>query len=274
MSGMILCRTREAEHPFEIKDMGIHIHNLEELCYYIYNNIYIIGTELLNQDLVAFIRDEIREPSLAKSLSDLLSKNAGLAQMVVTILKYVDYYNEEEIEAIQEILGTLNTQNTRERLKLRADSFLGNRCYYSAIDNYAKIIQSSRDPSLPGIFYARVFHNMGVAFARMFLYREAARYFKQAYKIGQHEDSKRCYLFAKQLLRGDAVIQKTDTTDIEYQARKSMETAMDNARYSDEYRSLQEIERLKEEGSVNEYYQKIDQKIESWKADYTKYTSR
>mgnify|MGYP000842207167 CR=1 FL=1 len=34
MAGLILCRTRYAERPYYINNMGVNIYSLEELCYY------------------------------------------------------------------------------------------------------------------------------------------------------------------------------------------------------------------------------------------------
>ena len=139
MSGMILCRSKEADTPLYLSDTGVKIYSLEELCYYIYNNIYIIGTEFINDRLLEFIEFETKEKPLADMLSQMMERHAGLAEMVVAILKYVDYYSISEIEAIKGILNTLGTKNVFERLKLRADRFLENKCYYSAIKNYLMI---------------------------------------------------------------------------------------------------------------------------------------
>lgn len=273
MGGMILCRTRRSENPFYIRDLGLDIYSLEELCYYIYNNIYIITDEFIDETLLDFIENGTKEPALAARIKELQTAKAGLAEMIVTILKYVDYYSVGEIEQIKDILNTLSTQNVYERMKSRADSFLRNKCFYSAIRNYYNIINGSRDPKLPGLFYAKVYHNMGTAYAKMFLYRQAAGFFEEAYKIGQHEESRRCFLAAERLAKGEDIIEDMEDSGEACVVRKDIENFMDNARYSDEYRQLQHIDSLKESGQVSEYYKAISDCMELWKKQYEKYTS-
>lgn len=273
MSGMILCRTGQAKKPLYLHDIGTEIYSLEELCYYIYNNIYIITNDFLNENLLDFIRNDIGEQALADKLDELVAAQAGLAEAVVTILKYVDYYNVGEIEQMKDILKMLGTQNVYERMKSRADSFLGNKCYYSAIQNYDKIISGSRDMQLSGLFYAKVYHNMGVAYAKMFFYKKAAEFFKEAYKIGQHEESKKCFLAAERLAKGEDVIEDIESSEEICGVRKDMEQFMDNARYSDEYRELQNIDSLKTHGQVAAYYKAIGDCVQVWKKQYEKYTS-
>lgn len=38
--------------------------------------------------------------------------------------------------------------------------------------------------------YAKVYHNLGTAYARMFMYDKAVIYYDEAYRTGQHEESK------------------------------------------------------------------------------------
>lgn len=270
---MILCRTKEAQHPYIIRHTSVKIYTLEELCYYIYNNIYLIGKEFISDELVSFIREETHEAALAEQLDYLRNSQAGLAEMIVTILKYVDYYAIGEIEEIREILNTLNNQNVSERIKSRADSYLNNQTFYSAIKCYEKIINGKKDPTLSGLFYAGVYHNMGVAFSRMFLFKDAAMCFKEAFRIGQHEESHKCYMAAERLMHGENIIEDDNASEEEYVLRREIETLMDNARYSDEYRKLDEVNDLKEKGKVAECNQAIDEIMEQWRADYMKYTS-
>lgn len=273
MGGLILCRTKESAIPFTLTGLSVKIYSLEELCYYIYNNIYIVSCEMIDERLISFIEKELDEKILADRLTQLINKKAGLAEIVVTILKYVDYYSISEIEQLRGVLNTLGTQNVNERLKARADSFLENGFYYSAINNYRKIIEAKTDKALSGLFYARVYHNIGICYARMFLYRQAVPFFEEAYRIGRHEESWRLMLTAKRLAMGDNIIEREDMPEEEYVVKCELETVMDNARYSDSYRRLQELEKFREDGEITKYYSMIADVMSEWKEEYLKYTS-
>lgn len=72
----------------------------------------------------------------------------------------------------------------------------------------------------------------------MFLYSQAYPFFEEAYRLGQHEESKRCAIAAKRLSLGDDYIENEDATEDEYVVKCEIETLIDNARYSDDYRKL------------------------------------
>lgn len=69
MAGVILSRSKYAEKPYYITNMSINIYSLEELCYYIYNNIYLIGTDLVDDGLISYIDNELEEPELGETAS-------------------------------------------------------------------------------------------------------------------------------------------------------------------------------------------------------------
>ena len=159
----------------------------------------------------------------------------------MTILKYVDYYDTAEIEQVKDLLAMLDTQNVYERMKMRADRFLEKGCYYSAISNYDKIVNGERDINLSGCL-RKGLSQSGTAYARMFFFEKAAKYFEEAYKIGQHEKSRKCYLAACRMAEGEEQIQDMQAPEEEQVLQRELELLTDNARYSDEYRAMQKMD--------------------------------
>lgn len=269
MAGFILCRSKYADKPYYINNMAINIYSMEELCYYIYNNIYLIGTDLVDEGLINYIDTYLEETELAKQLEFLVAQSAGLSEILITILRYVDYYTEEEIGALKTIIDKLDTQNALERLKLRADNFLSNRRYESAIHNYGLIVYGKKDNTLPDDFYGAVWHNMGVAYGKLFSFDEATVCFRTAYELNKEEESLKACKAAVIMEHGTYDLDETD--ELMYVISKEIETLLDHAPMEQEYKDIREAEKLKEDGQIKEYYGAMDDLLKKWKTEYHNY---
>lgn len=76
------------------------------------------------------------------------------------------------------------------RLKARGDGYLNAGYYFAAVRCYESIIKDYKGKDLLAADYAKVYHNLGTAYARMFMYDKAVIYYDEAYRTGQHEESK------------------------------------------------------------------------------------
>ena len=272
MGKIILCRGQRTDKPYVTPQTDIKLYSAEELCYYIYNNIYLIGQDLINDNLIEFLQ-ATGENELAARVKKLKESGASLAQIIVTILKSIDYYSVAEIEQLKEILNTLGKQSVCERLKARGDGYLNAHFYYAAISCYESIIKDYKGKNLLAADYAKVYHNLGTAYARMFMYEKAVKYYEEAYRLGQHEESKKCSIAASIMAKKDKEPVNVDVQEDEYVVQKELETLMDNARYCDEYRELEDIERLKGDGNLTGFNQAIDATLTSWVAKLKRYVT-
>ena len=272
MGKIILCRGQRTDKPYVTPQTDIKLYSAEELCYYIYNNIYLIGQDLIDDNLIEFLQ-AVGEGELAARVKKLKESGASLAQILVTILKSIDYYSVAEIEQLKEILNTLGKQSVCERLKARGDGYLNAKFYFAAISCYESIIKDYKGKDLLAADYAKVYHNFGTAYARMFMYEKAVEYYDEAYRLGQHEESKKCSIAASIMAKKDKEPVNVDVQEDEYVVQRELETLMDNARYSDEYRELEDIDRLKGDGNLTQFNQAIDAKLTSWVANLKRYVT-
>ena len=269
MAGFILCRSKYAEKPYYINNMAINIYSMEELCYYIYNNIYLIGTDLVDEGLINYIDTCLGETELAKQLEFLSNQNAGLSEIVITILRYVDYYSEDEIASLKGVIDMLDTQNALERLKSRADNFLNSKRYESAIHNYGLIVFGKRDKSLSDTFYGDVWHNMGVAYSKLFSFKKAAECYETAFSLNKREESQAAFKAAVFMNSGYEEMDEAD--ELLYVVSKEVETLLDHAPMEAEYLEIREANVLKDEGKILEYYGRMDELVKRWKVEYRNY---
>lgn len=283
MSGMILCRSEYSKRPYYIAGAAANVYSIEEICYFLYHDIYLVGADFFCEELFSFIEKDIKEPELARRLRFLSEQRAGLSELVLTVLRYVDFYTEEEIRQLGNLIERLDTQNVWERLKARADNYLSNRRYNSAIRSYEDIVYGKHDGMLGEAFYGNVWHNMGVAYARRFDFTEACGCFRHALELNHNEETQKAYhtavLLSRQKSEAAAKEPGQDSEDGEedeedelmYVAGRELETYMDNAVNTESYRCVAEVLQCKKDKRVGEYYSGVERLIAQWQEEYRSY---
>ena len=74
MSGYHLCQVKKAVHPYYIESISTNIFTIEELCFYLQKNIYLIDETIMNEGLCDWIRDELGLGRLYRKLYEQLEK--------------------------------------------------------------------------------------------------------------------------------------------------------------------------------------------------------
>ena len=107
MGNLILCHDRHAAHPYEITRIHSRIFTIEELCYYLCNNLYLIDYTIMNEQLCDWLDEELGMEELAGALKDVLRLRGSVEKFVLTILKASRIYREPEMIRIQNVLEHL-----------------------------------------------------------------------------------------------------------------------------------------------------------------------
>lgn len=124
-----------------------------------------------------------------------IDQNATLEEFVLTILKGSVIYAPAEIVKIQNLLEHLKNQKDVERAKYKADSLMKSGEYESAILVYQSILSQDWDESVKKTFYGKIYGCLGSAYGYLFLYKEAALMYKEAYSICEDEDMLKAYIY-------------------------------------------------------------------------------
>ena len=175
MGSLILCHSKRAKRPYEISRVHMRIYTIEELCYYLCNNLYLIDYTIMNRRLCDWLEDELGLAKMAEDLRRDLDQNATLEEFVLTILKGSVIYAPSEIVKIQNLLEQLKNQR----------AFLV----------YQSILSQDWDESVNKKFYGKIYGCLGSAYGYLFLYKEAALMFKEAYSICEEEDMLKAYIY-------------------------------------------------------------------------------
>ena len=88
--GLILCRKNEVRTPLYSKTLATAIYSYEELSILIYENPILATEDLVNEELISFIRDELGMSTFGDWLA--LQKKRGMKEedLLIHILEYGD----------------------------------------------------------------------------------------------------------------------------------------------------------------------------------------
>lgn len=196
MGSLILCHKKRAKQPYEIIRLHIRVYTIEELCYYICNNLYLIDRTIMNRQLCEWLRTELDMSGLADTLQDELARDCSEEEFVLTILRESVIYATAEINKVQGILERLQNQKEVEKLKYKADSLLERGEYAAAVLIYRSIVGEKKDESVDKLFYGRVYASLGTAYGRQFLYEEATGAYREALSLCEDRDMAKAYLYS------------------------------------------------------------------------------
>lgn len=185
MSGFHLCQVRKAKNPYYIESISTNIYTIEELCFYLKQNIYLVDDTLVNETLCNWIRDELGLTKLHRKLTERLAeaREGRIAGFIFAVFKEIKYLSADEYRKVQEQISSMEIQPEDLRRKMKADYLMKYEMYGNAIREYYQILKE-RNPGNLGIqFYAAVLDSMAAAYGKLFLFEEAADCLWQSYGI-------------------------------------------------------------------------------------------
>lgn len=196
MSGYILCQTKRAEHPYFIENISMNIYSVEELCYYLYHNLYLADHTIFNEELCTWLNEELELPALAAKLKQNLERNAEVEDMLYPVFKEINYLTYEEMKGLNSQIALLGSEHTTVRQKKKGDTLVENGMYVNAIRIYQKLLERDDLAGQRSGFEASVEYNLGCAYTYLFQMEKAAECFLQAYQKEHSPKTLKAYLLA------------------------------------------------------------------------------
>ena len=196
MSGYILCQVKKAEKPFYIENISTNIYSIEELCYYLYNNLYLVDRSLISNKLCTWLDEELKLPKLAAKLRPFIGKEAGLEEILYPIFKEINYLAYEELRILNGRIERRNKESEEIREKRKGDALVANKMYVSAIKVYQQLLKKEGLELIrPGLTMS-VWHNLGCAYSYLFQMEKAMECFWEAFLPQSDPKELVCYLLA------------------------------------------------------------------------------
>ena len=202
MGELILCKKPIAAVPYYIEDVSLNIYSLEELCYYVAHNAYLINTEFASYELCGWIGREVGKDE-AKVLTAVLDEEKPLHVFIETLLNMCDYLPGEEIRNVVEIISSFENKSPIECSKIRADRLLDKGSIVGAIYEYENILDKADKKEVSKEFLGDIWHNLAVCYSRLFFFNEASVCFEYAYQLNRKKISLEAMLCTYRCMRDD-----------------------------------------------------------------------
>ncbi len=278
MGKLIQCNGKIAKVPYHFRLTKTNVYSIEEVCYYIRHNIYMMQEEVFDREFALWLRGELQMDTTADKLEHLILTHHDIKDIVVTICCSCDYYEEEEINELIRIMDEIEKLPKYARKKRKGDNYLRCKSYEKALEEYEKIFESDEILQADTSVYGDLFHNMGVASVNMGEFHEASDYFLKAYEKNGREESLAQCLFSlrlcKDVERFKKLIKELDIPqEKQNQWEQEYQRVVENSALSQSSRQIEKLRELVKSGSVEEYYDKVNTYIVRWKNEYRRQIS-
>jgi len=186
---LLLCNHSIAAMPYYIEAISLNIYSLEELCYVIEHHAFLMEESFFEEELLLWIEREVGASQLAEELRQALQNELGVTKLVECILNETGYLSYAEgLDVISQI-RQMQHKSVFERRKMRADRYVENKKYISALLEYRRILLMEEECKQNPVMCGNIWHNQGVVFSRLFLFREAKECFEKAYQYHMNMES-------------------------------------------------------------------------------------
>ena len=272
MSNLILCNGRIADKPYNFSLTGDNVYSIEELCYYIYNNIYSITTSGFTKELALWIKTELDMEELSGKLIRLIEDGNNLKDIAVTIMCACDYYNEAQINYMIEVIDDVEGMSPIVRRKIKADNYLKYKFYSNAAKEYESILGSEEAKELTPEQFGAIFHNIGIVRLHTSSFALAAESFKEAYLRNNNIESLKSYLYT---LRMDGKEEEYEYQLMNYSVSPKVVSQISNeylkvneeAKMSVGFTKIIKMEKMMYDGKHTQFNEEVDAHIEELKMD-------
>ena len=265
-----MCSGERTSRPYVFPSSNFRIYSIEELCYYLYNHVYLIEESLITESLIEWIGTELKLTERSQKLKLMKDQGTDIKTIVTAILCSCDYYDEDEIKDILRVIDNIIGMPLVKRNIIRATEFLKNKKYMEAIRAYELILNSDGATDLTPEEYGSILHNMGVAMVNTKGFSSAKELFRQAYERNRREESLRQYLYTLRL-SGDIECKQLEELHIDESLKDEIDNKIDlifeEAGDSHKMSCVKRLRQYKNEGKIAEYYRYVDETIERWKAE-------
>lgn len=134
---------------------------------------------------------QMHRVELAQKLRENIRTEGKLSDFVFAILQDTAYCTMKEMQEIVFAIRQMEQKSDFERDKIRADQLMEKEKYLAAIYRYKHLLDEADTKETGEVLRGNLWHNLGTAYARLFLFEEAGRCFEKAYALNKQKESLR-----------------------------------------------------------------------------------
>ena len=265
MGEFILCREQTALHPFFHETLSVHLYTIEELCYYMETNLFLLDKNFIGEPLFAWLKEELGLVGLSGRLRQIYQKSRDVYVCVEMIFQESGYYSGAELRELSALLERMRGKTEMECRKMRADRLLAAKKYRQAVYTYLELLQPEHTARMTEELQGNLMHNLGVAYARLFLFKEASEMFSEAYRKRKSEVSRRGYLAAQNFL-SDTVPVKEQEMEIHFSQMQEALSKFTEAKELPKY--CRERKEASEAAAAFDWRQRQTELTERWRLEF------
>ncbi len=276
MSKLILCCFPCAKNPYYLENAKQNIYSIEELCYFLQDNIYLLDENIMTAEFCDWLETELKAVRLAGKLRGMMEDNRGFSAFCMQIIRDSGYFSKNEMQFLEMKLQKMDHQSSYENRKIKADQYMERKMYLLAISEYRSLLlhasKSQSDIRVSG----DIWHNMGTAYARLFCFERAVSCYEKAYELSHRVDSLKAAAQAACFLEEGERVQwfLQRSHHIRQEQLEAMKKNIDElgqmTEVSAEYEKILKLERL-ERVSQLQARSEMGWQVDQWKEDYISY---
>ena len=203
MGELILCRGTLAAVPYFLESIAVNIYSLEELAWCMDQHAELTGIDIYKESFAGWVKEELGLADEGQTLFDLLAGEKDMAEFTDTVLKMVSYLDEEQRRRVLARIKAYEDKSLFEQEILKADRFLMRGKYKSSIRAYEPLTEHVPENRREEVLLGRVWHNMGTAYARLFMFARAGECNEKAYAKNEEQESAEAALLSRACLEED-----------------------------------------------------------------------
>lgn len=274
-----VCVGDYATTPYCIAGLGIPVYCMEELCYCLRENAFLLDLSLLNTALVDWIGAECGLKELAGELYPMIRKQGSLSAFVTLILEYVGLYDSGTIREVERVLKEGSGLSGIEKRKNQVDYLVRKKKYPAAVRRYDELLarwqeEADRGEQMPGGgVKASILNNKGVALTGMMEYGPAAECFREAYGTDPKEGYYRSYLAAKRMELNEEeylafIAEQPDSYELSLKLEKEIEELEKSFSGQETGKKLSELREWRQGSEKQKYYDELERITQMLKGSY------